>query len=108
VERARSKRRQDPDAQRTADYTRSPLGTWHVVVTVGGRRFREADGIGIHETFLKALDLFDQASCAHGGQPCGTIHTLDGDPAAFAALAEAHQLRVPEGCGMGATFWTEG
>jgi hypothetical protein len=92
----------------TADYTRSPLGTWHVVVTVGGRRFQEADGADIDETFLRALDLFDQASRAHGGQGCATIHTLDGAAAAFAALAEAHQLRVPEGSGMGATFWTTG
>jgi hypothetical protein len=90
-----------------ADYTRSPLGTWHVEVTVGGRPFGEADGADVHEAFLKALDLFDQASHTNGGQGCATIHTLDGDPAAFAVLAEAHQLRVPEYRGMSATFWTE-
>jgi hypothetical protein len=71
---------------------------------VGGRRCQEADGADIHETFLRALDLFDQASRAHGGQVCATIHTLNGDQAVFAALAEAHQLRVSEGRGMSATI----
>jgi hypothetical protein len=94
----------------TADYTRSPLGTWHLVVTVGGHQFQEVDGADIHETFMKALDLFDQASRAHGGQVCATIHARwrpgdqatrrPGDQAAFAALAEAHQSAgsaVPSG-----------
>lgn len=58
-----------------ADYTRSPLGTWHVEVTVGERPFRETDGADIHEAFLKALDLFEQAFRANGGQGCATIHT---------------------------------
>jgi hypothetical protein len=79
-----------------------------VVVSVRRRWFHEADGADIHEAFLRALDLFDDASRANGGRVCAAIHTLNGDQAAFAAFAEEHQLRVPAGRGMGPTIWTEG
>lgn len=94
--------------QVTVDYTTSPLGTWHIEVVAEGTRFASADGSSIHAVFERALELLDAVSHANDMRPCETIHTLNGDAADFAVLAEQHTLRVPAHRGVGATIWVEG
>jgi hypothetical protein len=49
-----------------------------------------ADAGNIHDAFDAALDLFEEVANELGAV-CATVHTLDGDPAAFVELEE-HQL----------------
>lgn len=89
-----------------ADYRRSPLGLWQVVVTANHAEEAVLTAASVEDAFMDALDAFDDVSRKYL-RPCYTIHTLEGDVAAFAALAEELGLRVPEGRGVGATIWTD-
>jgi len=91
----------------TADYRQTPLGTWQVDVVVNRAQFETVSGGSLEEAYGQVLDAFDRASRRHGGAMCLSVHTLDGDAAAFAALAEERGLRVPEDRGVGATFYEE-
>lgn len=82
-----------------ADYRPSPLGGWAVTVDVEGVSAMGAHFLGAHEAYHGVRDLLEElveeADC-----PLATVHTLDGDPAAWAMLAAREGFGDCEGAGL--------
>ncbi|QGK69972.1 hypothetical protein GIY23_10955 [Allosaccharopolyspora coralli] len=76
----------------TAEYTQSPLGLWQATVTVevgesGDDRLAcTVTGGDAHEAVRAVRDQLDVLADELNAD-LATVHHLDGDPAAFAALA---------------------
>jgi hypothetical protein len=85
-----------------ANYSRSPLGSWHVEVSSDEGRTLSADAGDIHAAFEAAIDLIQAVG---EGSACTTVHALDGDVRAFAELANEHGLEVPADRGASVLFW---
>lgn len=69
-----------------ADYRAGPLGGWLVTVTAEDLSPRRLHARDPHEAFhavLEELEIIAEDT----DRPLGTIHQLDGDPAAWAMLA---------------------
>jgi hypothetical protein len=82
-------RRARGTAEIAADYTRTPLGTWRVTITSPAGT-NTVDGHGelpdlVEETVMPMV----QRHTDQIGGPCMTVHTLNGDAAAFMAAYKA-------------------
>ena len=74
------------DGTITADYTRTPLGTWRITVTSRAAGTTTVEGQGplpvvVEEVVMPVV----QAHTDRARRPCVTIHTLDGDATEFMA-----------------------
>lgn len=74
-----------------ADYTRTAFGTWRITVTsAAGTDVVNGNG-ELPDVVEDVVMPIVQAHTDQLGGPCTTIHTLDGDTAAFLAAYEAAQ-----------------
>ena len=68
------------------DYHRSPLGAWTAILVPDGLEPVALQATSAHDAFHKATELIEVLS-EHADVAILTMHTLDGDPAAWATLA---------------------
>jgi len=68
------------------DYHRSPLGAWTAILVPDGLEPVVLQATSAHDAFHKATELIEVLS-EHADVAISTMHTLDGDPAAWATLA---------------------
>ena len=69
------------------DYHRSPLGAWTAILVPDGLEPVVLQATSAHDAFHKATELSEVLSeLAHVA--ISTMHTLDGDPVAWATLAD--------------------
>ena len=68
------------------DYHRSPLGAWTAILVPDGLEPVALQATSAHDAFHKATELIEVLS-EHADVAISTMHTLDGDPAAWATLA---------------------
>ena len=68
------------------DYHRSPLGAWTAILVSDGFEPVVLQATSAHDAFHKATELIEVLS-EHADVAILTMHTLDGDPAAWATLA---------------------
>ena len=71
------------------DYHRSPLGAWTVTLAPEGLEPVALQATSAHDALHAAMDLIEALS-GYADVAISTMHTLDGDPAAWATLA-AHE-----------------
>ena len=67
------------------NYHRSPLGAWTATVAPDGLEAVKLQAASGHDAFHKAMELIGALS-EHADVAISTMHTLDGDPMAWAAL----------------------
>jgi hypothetical protein len=70
----------------SVDYHRSPLGAWTATLAPDGLEAVTRQARSAHDAFHDAMDLIEALS-HHVDVAISTLHTLDGDPAAWATLA---------------------
>ena len=68
------------------DYHRSPLGAWTAILVQDRLEPVALQATNAHDAFHKATQLIEVLS-EHADVAISTIHTLDGDPVAWARLA---------------------
>ena len=68
------------------NYHRSPLGTWTATLAPDGLEPVTLQAASAHDALHAAVDLIEMLS-EHADVAISTMHTLDGDPAAWATLA---------------------
>ena len=68
------------------DYHRSPLGAWTAILVSDGLEPVALQATSAHDAFHKATELIEVLS-EHADVAISTMHTLDGDPVAWATLA---------------------
>jgi hypothetical protein len=68
------------------DYHRSPLGAWTAILVPDGLEPVALQATSAHDAFHEATGLIDVLS-EHADVAISTMHTLDGDPIAWATLA---------------------
>ena len=68
------------------DYHRSPLGAWTAILVSDGFEPVALQATTAHDAFHKATELIEVLS-EHADVAISTMHTLDGDPVAWATLA---------------------
>ena len=68
------------------NYHRSPLGAWTTILVPDGLEPVALQATSAHDAFHKAMELIEVLS-EHADVSISTMHTLDGDPAAWATLA---------------------
>jgi hypothetical protein len=68
------------------DYHRSPLGAWTATLAPDGLEAITRQATSAHDAFHAAMDLIEALSY-QVDVAISTMHTLDGDPAAWATLA---------------------
>ena len=68
------------------NYHRSPLGAWTATLAPGGLEPVTLQATSAHNALHAAMDLIEALS-EHADVAISTVHTLDGDPAAWATLA---------------------
>ena len=68
------------------NYHRSPLGAWTTILVPDGLEPVALQATSAHDAFHKAMELIEVLS-EHADVAISTMHTLDGDPAAWATLA---------------------
>lgn len=68
------------------NYQRSPLGTWTAALTPGGLEPVTLQATSAHDAHHKAMDFIDALS-DYADVAISTMHTIDGDPAAWTTLA---------------------
>jgi len=68
------------------DYHRSPLGAWTATLAPDGLEAVTRQATSAHDAFHDATDLIEALSY-HLDVAISTMHTLDGDPVAWATLA---------------------
>jgi hypothetical protein len=68
------------------DYHRSPLGAWTAILVPDGLEPVALQATNAHDAFHKATQLIEVLS-EHADVAISTMHTLDGDPLAWATLA---------------------
>ena len=68
------------------DYHRSPLGAWTAILVPDGLEPVALQATSAHDAFHQATELIDVLS-EHADVAISTMHTLDGDPVAWATLA---------------------
>ncbi len=68
------------------DYHRSPLGAWTAILVPDGLEPVVLQATSAHDAFHKATELIAVLS-EHADVAISTMHTLDGDPVAWAILA---------------------
>lgn len=68
------------------DYHRSPLGAWTATLAPDGLGAVTRQATSAHNAFHDAMSLIEALSY-HVDVAISTMHTLDGDPAAWATLA---------------------
>jgi hypothetical protein len=74
-----------------ADYRPSPFGSWTAAVAIEDGVERTAHFADPHEAYHAVLDLLEELVDALDA-PLATMHTLDGDPTAWAMLAAREGL----------------
>ena len=70
------------------NYHRSPLGAWTATLAPDGLEPVTLQATSAHDALHDAVDLIEALS-QHADVSISTMHTLDGDPAAWAMLAAA-------------------
>jgi len=68
------------------NYHRSPLGAWTAILVPGGLEPVALQATSAHDAFHKAMELIEVLS-EHADVAISTMHTLDGDPVAWATVA---------------------
>ena len=68
------------------DYHRSPLGAWTAILVSDGFEPVALQATSAHDALHKAMELIEVLS-EHADVAISTMHTLDGDAAAWAILA---------------------
>ena len=68
------------------NYHRSPLGAWTATLAPDGLEPVTMQATSAHDALHDAVDLIEALS-QHADVAISTMHTLDGDPAAWATLA---------------------
>jgi hypothetical protein len=68
------------------DYHRSPLGAWTAILVPDGLEPVALQATSAHDAFHKAMELIEVLS-EHADVAISTMHTLDGDPVAWATVA---------------------
>src|SRR5437868_5556471 len=64
------------------NYHRSPLGAWTAILVPGGLEPVALQATSAHDAFHKAMELIEVLS-EHADVAISTMHTLDGDAAAW-------------------------
>lgn len=85
---ARAARAQSTNHTATIDYQHGQAGFWHATVTIDGYPPATRTAADAHEAMHEALDYLDKFINEHP-EVTGlfSVHTLDGDPAAWMRLA---------------------
>jgi hypothetical protein len=68
------------------DYHRSPVGAWTAILVPDGLEPMALQSTSAHDAFHQATELINVLS-KQADVAMSTMHTLDGDPAAWATLA---------------------
>ena len=68
------------------DYHRSPVGAWTAILVPDGLEPVALQATSAHDAFHKATEFIAVLS-EHADVAISTMHTLDGDPVAWATLA---------------------
>ena len=68
------------------DYHRSPVGAWAAILVPDGLEPVALQATSAHDAFHKATEFIEVLS-EHADVAISTMHTLDGDPVAWATLA---------------------
>jgi hypothetical protein len=74
------------------DYHRCPLGAWTATLAPDGLAPVTRQAASAHDAFHAAMDLIEALS-QYADAAISTMHTLDGDPAAWATLAAREGFR---------------